>query len=355
MAVMGDIMKGVEGLPEGLSLDVVERTVDESIDADQWHIVLNLVEQSQGMQSIELSSFIASRILQRRSDVRQTGHWLRALAYKQKLFREGVEASLCQSVLSFTAVSEWPRALLALRHGDVGLPQYDALFLSCWRAEENRIAEELLNESQELRSAVSFLWGLSVLHEAEPALIYSACVAAWVKLRDSKTVSKTVSNFDLITIWRSSSTLASYNPYLEDFLAEEVTHRLLSRGFSLEELNLVIQAANFVSLPLANFLEFFRAVEDLALSLSAVRTFSFERTELLSIVFCCRLAQAPTLRLTRALRLKLLSQGRAMDGSISFKKIAADEICVATCPDRPVLLKPPGWEAGRKRCLHFVL
>ena len=349
MAVMQDMMKGVlkvDGVVEGLSWEVVERSVDACIEADQWRIVLNLAEQGQGRQATQLCSFIASRVLQRKSgEASNTRHWLLALAYKQKLFREGVEASLCQSVLSFTTVSEWPRALFALRHGEMALPEYDALFLSCWRAEENQIAEELLKESQELRSAVSFLWGLSVLHEAEPALISPACVAAWVKLRDSKTVS----NFDLITTWRSCSTLASYNPHLEDFLAAEVTKRILARVLSLEELNLVIQAANFVSLLLEKFLDFFRAVEDLALSfLSEATEFSFESTELLSIVFCCRLAQAPTLRLTNALRLALQRQGRALDGSISLKKILADEICVATSPDRPVLLKPPGWEAGQR-------
>lgn len=89
---------------------------------------------------------------------------------------------------------------------------YDYTLLACQAARHELFALDLLLKSRRNRSAVSFLWGLSMMSR-EPSQIHAACVDVLV--------SDLASPRDLATAWWSTSILGASNPSLRKNLAEQ--------------------------------------------------------------------------------------------------------------------------------------
>ena len=240
----------------------------------QWSLVSLLLAQLEDLrlQTSELRFSVASAMSKK-------GMWVESLVISQDLWQLGLSSRHLE-LNSFSTALQWPRALAALEDR---LLDYDVLVMACWKCEENRLARQLLKESKLLRSPVSFLWGLSVLHEADPLVIHAACVEAWMVMKNG------ASDYDLITAWRSMATLGASNQQFHHFVAQEVIDRLSK--FTLEELSFVLQAAT--GDPFGASMKLCLKVQDRAVQLLEDRTnlcFAGDGQEFLSIVFASKIA-----------------------------------------------------------------
>ena len=325
----------------------------------QWPLACLLLLQLEGMriEATTLSFALASAIAKK-------GIWSKALEISNQLWhRAAVSVSTVVTVMlnSFSAGLQWQKAVSALRRlHEPQLLDYDILVTTCWNCEENQMAGKLFKESGYLRSAVSFLWGLSVVHEQDPTVIHSACVNAWVAMKQT-----IPSDFDLITAWKSSAVLGVGNPAFHKFLEEQVLHRLSS--FPLEQLSFAVQAAASTTASA----EFFSFAQERALYFlrEGLLDLSFFRDgqELLSMIFACKVATGGEIsslissKFLNTLRAALRQHGQSMDGrkkhNISSKLRVLNEnvsevqvvMTMIGGDDRPVLLKPPGWEVYNDR------
>eukprot|EP00438_Fugacium_kawagutii_P031314 Skav215338 [mRNA] locus=scaffold1391:212065:214773:- [translate_table: standard] len=293
------------------------------------------------------------------SAICRKGNWVKALQISRDLSHLGVPYSSRRAPVlnSFCAAVQWPNAVAALQ-GEPGLLDYDVLVMLCWKCEENVIAAKLLNDSRGLRSPVSFLWGLSVLHEPDPKAIHSACVDVWVAMKETTRPS----DFDLITSWRASAALGAYNVKFHQFLAEHVLNRL--GGLPLEELSFAVQGAASTTAPAS----FFCSVQDRVLEIlggDLDLSFYKDGQELLSVIFACKIAGEEVSfvksSFLKAVRDALHHQGQQLDKQAGTSHRAHHQVddfevqldrpvvMVTGGADRPVLVKPPGWEVYNER------
>lgn len=250
-------------------------------DGAEWSVASLLLSELQEMQlqsDSEASFSLASSLCRK-------GMWWKSLLMSQELGQLGVTSEVLV-LNSFSTALQWSEALAALGRMEPGpgLVDYDVLVMVCWKCEENFLAAQLLRESQGLRSPISFLWGLSVIHEADPGVIHAACLDAWVALREATGPS----DFDLITAWRASAVLGAGNERFHQFLVERVRDRLPK--LTLEELSFAVQGAASTTAPV----DFYFSVQ--ACGLEFLRdgqvdlSFSKDGQEILSMVFACKIA-----------------------------------------------------------------
>eukprot|EP00435_Cladocopium_sp_Y103_P053406 s256_g17.t1 len=313
----------------------------------EWSLASLLLSELQEMhlQSDSEACFSLASSLCRK------GMWWKSLHMSQELGQLGVTSEVLV-LNSFSTALQWSQALAALgRMEPPGLVDYDVLVMACWKCEENVLATQLLRESQGLRSPVSFLWGLSVIHEADPRVIHAACVDAWVALREATRPS----DFDLITAWRASAVLGAGNERFHQFLVERVRDRLPK--LTLEELSFAVQGAASTTAPV----DFYFSVQDRGLEFlrdaQVDLSFSKDGQEILSMVFACKIAGGEISFVSslflRVLRAALQRRGRSMDRSDESRDAVREQSVVPSDKvevqmittggaDRPVLLKPPG-------------
>lgn len=250
-------------------------------DGAEWSVASLLLSELQEMQlqsDSEASFSLASSLCRK-------GMWWKSLLMSQELGQLGVTSEVLV-LNSFSTALQWSEALAALGRMEPGpgLVDYDVLVMVCWKCEENFLAAQLLRESKGLRSPISFLWGLSVIHEADPGVIHAACLDAWVALREATGPS----DFDLITAWRASAVLGAGNERFHQFLVERVRDRLPK--LTLEELSFAVQGAASTTAPV----DFYFSVQ--ACGLEFLRdgqvdlSFSKDGQEILSMVFACKIA-----------------------------------------------------------------
>ena len=343
------VLQGSRRLVDSDSISDFRQLLDAYSEA-QWPLACLLLLQLEDMrvEATTLSFALASTIAKK-------GIWSKALEISNQLWhRAAVSVSTVATVMlnSFSAGLQWQKAVSALRRlQEPQLLDYDILVTTCWNCEENQMAGKLFKESGYLRSAVSFLWGLSVVHEQDPTVIHSACVDAWVAMKQIP------SDFDLITAWKSSAVLGAGNPAFHKFLEEKVLHRLSS--FPLEQLSFAVQGAASTTASA----EFFSFAQDCALHFlkEGLLDLSFFRDgqELLSMIFACKIAGGEvsliSSKFLNTLRAALRQHGQSMDGrKIISSKLRVgenEEVQMMTTggDDRPVLLKPPGWEVYNDR------
>ena len=348
------------------------------------------------------------------------GLWQQAMSLRLVLEQNGLPSKDTETIQVFSRALEWQRAVSGLMHLEgAGLGAFDSVLLACWKSLENAMAFRLLRDSSDLRSATSYLWGLSVLHETCPTTIHAACLDAWMAMRHMKEEDSNLpSNFDLITTWWSSAVLGASNSDFQEFLATEALRRMSS--LSLEELSTAIQGAAFTSFTRSSG-KFFSFAQDFAEKalrgeLSRDWSFAHDGKEVLALLFACQMAGCLSSTFRDKANKLLREVGRAMDKglpAVAFQvakevaqKFWPTEICevllfiivfnsfcnvfhnafafftikantflkplfasaggslkvedlelITTWPDRPVILKPPGWEARqfleRLRCLIF--
>ena len=326
------------------------------VEAQQWRAALLLGDLGNSRMDtdvvLSLGELVVGKVL-----------WPRALSLRLALEQNGSPpGSAVPMVQTLSRALKWQSALTALECSQaLGVAAYDAVLLACWKLRENAAAFRLLDESQDLRSATSYLWGLSVLHEHLPQTIHAACVNAWMSMRcEDRPVSdfqSSPSNFELMTAWWSSSILGASNRQFHEFLAQEALKRMSS--LSLEELSIAVQGA--ASTSFASSGEFFSSAQRTFTGLNLHKAedssvnFSFSRDgkEVLALLFACQIAGCLSIPFRDYVNENLGQVGQAMDNrlpSVKLEKVVRplqgeETQLITTWPDRPVILKPPGWEA----------
>ncbi|CAK9006875.1 unnamed protein product [Durusdinium trenchii] len=325
------------------------------VEAQQWRAALLLGDLGNSRMDtdvvLSLGELVVGKVL-----------WPRALSLRLALEQNGSPpGSAVPMVQTLSRALKWQSALTALECSQaLGVAAYDAVLLACWKLRENAAAFRLLDESQDLRSATSYLWGLSVLHEHLPQTIHAACVNAWMSMRcEDRPVSdfqSSPSNFELMTAWWSSSILGASNRQFHEFLAQEALKRMSS--LSLEELSIAVQGA--ASTSFASSGEFFSSAQRTFTGLNLHKAedssvnFSFSRDgkEVLALLFACQIAGCLSIPFRDYVNENLGQVGQAMDNrlpSVKLEKVVRplqgeETQLITTWPDRPVILKPPGWE-----------
>jgi pentatricopeptide repeat protein len=121
--------------------------------------------------------------------------------------------------------SLWEQALMTLSMMDAELEPsvawYEYALLACQGGGRHELAFELLLRSRSTRSAVSFLGGLSVIHNIEPSRIHAACVDV-LRASDSLVLTQR----DVATAWWSTSILGASNARLRKNLADQAAPML---------------------------------------------------------------------------------------------------------------------------------
>ena len=116
--------------------------------------------------------------------------------------------------------SLWEQALVTLSMMDAELEPsvacYDYALLACQAGGRHDLAFELLLRSRSTRSAVSFLWGLSMINNIEASRIHAACVDV-LRASDSLVLTQR----DVATAWWSTSILGASNARLRKNLADQ--------------------------------------------------------------------------------------------------------------------------------------
>ena len=238
----------------------------------------------------------------------------------------------------------WEHALIILRSMpgmsvQPSLACYDYAMMAC-EGVRSDLARQLLSESED-RSPVSLLWGASLVRCLGPDAVHSACTAAarWAAGR--------LSPRELATAWWSAAVVGASNDGFGRTLVKQASQQIYQ--FDIEELSMVVAAAasdssNIPFLCLAQGAAA-QMLDTQALDIS----FGGAGKELLGILFSCRLCGCLQASVREAVHEAMLRAGQRRDVQrFSQPKPSpqAPDLTVLNLPDRAVLFKPPGWEAG---------
>ncbi|CAJ1372643.1 unnamed protein product [Effrenium voratum] len=265
------------------------------------------------------------------------GDWPQAFRWLQRMLRaRQAPGASCQRLVSVAGHGAWRPALELI----ASLPSFPLALCDAWLAET---AKTDLGAARSFvwapkRPPTSLLWALAAVHETRAAPIHGACREVFRALRRSP------SKFALVTACWAADVLGAENPHFRRLAAEQVQAQLPL--LSLPELSLALQSSGEV------------AAQRRVLELLGSHRFDFhfarDGKELLAIAFACHLAGGFCAALRRGLRRVLRRQGRALDaagrsGAAERRLLPALEEedmprVVFGSGDRPVLLKPAGWE-----------